>query len=567
MEALVKLLTLPLTKKQVESSMAVQSLKPRIDMMKARYGDDQAKIKRETNFLYEQAGVNPLAGCLPSIVTIPIFIGLYRSLTNVATEGLLDTQGFYWIPSLAGPTSINTRGTEWLFPFVDGAPASGWDNALPYLVLPVLLVACQYVSSSIISPPIDPNAENANTQRALYTFLPMMIGWFALNVPSGLGLYYLANTVMTTLIQVWLRKLGGADVQINELGPITKVGTGRRMGQAVSDDDVWKPSAAYQASIEADAAAAAAAAEAGAANAAAEIVRINPQLLGAGGLDPSKEAPQNIASFSEMLAKGFLPVNLSLPGLRVQNIDPPVLTVEQFLPGEVCDALRQAAQASGKMKVSGVGGTGDLKEDIRTSSTLAITKEVLADCPEIKPLLQQLLDRAVQLLGDELDTAALSGMQFVRPTAPTQLAPELPQIAHYLPGQHFLSHEDGFPSAIALDKGYQRRATLLIYLNDVLQGGQTQFDHLGFGVQPQRGKALLFFPSFSGGKSDARTLHTAEDAAEGAEKWVFQLWLCAGLPIRPKVDAAAMAAQQLAAQRKGGVSPQKPKRANKKKQR
>lgn len=60
--------------------------------------------------------------------------------------------------------------------------------------------------------------------------------------------------------------------------------------------------------------------------------------------------------------------------------------------------------------------------------------QVLADCPEIKPLLQQLLDRAVQLLGDELDTAALSGMQFVRPTAPMQLAPELPQIAHYLPG-------------------------------------------------------------------------------------------------------------------------------------
>jgi YidC/Oxa1 family membrane protein insertase len=111
-------------------------------------------------------------------------------------------QGFYWIPSLAGPTSINTRGTEWLFPFVDGQPPIGWDNAAPYLVLPVLLVLCQYVSSSIISPPIDPNAENANTQRALYTFLPMMIGWFALNVPSGLGLYYLANTVMTTLIQV-----------------------------------------------------------------------------------------------------------------------------------------------------------------------------------------------------------------------------------------------------------------------------------------------------------------------------------------------------------------------------
>ena len=181
----------------------------------------------------------------------------------MATEGLLDTQGFYWIPSLAGPTSISVRGTEWLFPFKDGAPAIGWSAAAPYLVLPVLLILCQYVSSSVISPPIDPNAENANTQRALYTFLPLMIGWFALNVPSGLGLYYLSNTVMTTLIQVWLRKLGGADVQINELGPITKVGTGRRMGPVATDDEAWTPSAAYAAAVEADAAAAAAAAAAG----------------------------------------------------------------------------------------------------------------------------------------------------------------------------------------------------------------------------------------------------------------------------------------------------------------
>lgn len=51
---------------QIESSMAVQSLKPRIDMMKARYGDDKNKIQRETQILYEQAGVNPLAGRCPA---------------------------------------------------------------------------------------------------------------------------------------------------------------------------------------------------------------------------------------------------------------------------------------------------------------------------------------------------------------------------------------------------------------------------------------------------------------------------------------------------------------------
>ena len=54
--------------------------------------------------LYQEAKVNPLAGCLPTLVTLPVWISLYRALSNVADEGLL-TEGFFWIPSLAGPTS------------------------------------------------------------------------------------------------------------------------------------------------------------------------------------------------------------------------------------------------------------------------------------------------------------------------------------------------------------------------------------------------------------------------------------------------------------------------------
>lgn len=138
---------------------------------------------------------------------------------------------------------------------------------------------------------------------------------------------------------------------------------------------------------------------------------------------------------SSPLSQGFLSVNLQHPGIRVQNIDPPVLTVDNFLPPETCDALSHAAKTSGRMKQSGIGGTGDLKEDIRTSNTLPITKEVLQDCPDIKQPLQQLLDTAVQLLGSQLDKSAIQSMQFVKPSGPTQLAPELPQVAHYLPGQ------------------------------------------------------------------------------------------------------------------------------------
>ena len=97
----------------------------------------------------------------------------------------------------------------WLYPFVDGHPPIGWDEASRYLALPVLLVIAQFISTAVISPPIDPNDENAKTQKAIFAFLPLMIGYFSLNVPAGLSLYYFANSVLTTAQQYWLRKLGG----------------------------------------------------------------------------------------------------------------------------------------------------------------------------------------------------------------------------------------------------------------------------------------------------------------------------------------------------------------------
>ncbi|KAI7998865.1 hypothetical protein LOK49_LG10G00240 [Camellia lanceoleosa] len=121
---LVKAATFPLSKKQVESAMAMQSLQPQIKAIQQRYAEDQERIHLETARLYKLAGINPLAGCLPTLATIPIWVGLYRVLSNAADEGLL-TEGFFWIPSLSGPTTIAARqngiGISWLFPFVVSA--------------------------------------------------------------------------------------------------------------------------------------------------------------------------------------------------------------------------------------------------------------------------------------------------------------------------------------------------------------------------------------------------------------------------------------------------------------
>ncbi|CAM0877977.1 unnamed protein product [Alopecurus aequalis] len=215
---LIKGATFPLTKKQVESALAMRSLQPQVKAIQERYAGDQERIQLETARLYKLSGVNPLAGCLPTLVTIPVWIGLYRALSNVANEGLL-TEGFFWIPSLAGPTTISARqsgqGISWLFPFTDGHPPLGWSDTLAYLVLPALLVISQYVSAQIMQPSQSNDPSQQGAQTAL-KFLPLLIGYFALSVPSGLSLYWLTNNVLSSTQQVWLQKLGGAKNPVKE---------------------------------------------------------------------------------------------------------------------------------------------------------------------------------------------------------------------------------------------------------------------------------------------------------------------------------------------------------------
>lgn len=75
---LVKLGTFPLTKKQVESTVAMQDIQPRVKELQSRYPNDPERLQMETARLYKDSGINPLAGCLPTLATIPVFIGLYR---------------------------------------------------------------------------------------------------------------------------------------------------------------------------------------------------------------------------------------------------------------------------------------------------------------------------------------------------------------------------------------------------------------------------------------------------------------------------------------------------------
>lgn len=239
----VKALTFPLTKTQIESTTKMQQIAPAAKQLQERYRDkDPARLNLELQKLYTENQVNPLAGCLPAFAQIPLFIGLYRSLLNLAKEDKL-SESFLWLPSLEGPVADYQQGIGWLTEWVNGAPKLGWHDTACYLVLPVLLVISQFASTELLTPKSDDPQQQQS--QAILKFLPLMIGWFSLSVPSGLGLYWLTNNIVTTATTLLIRQqvaplelaggaAGGAAVAEP---PQSKGFGGRRYGEIIETTD------------------------------------------------------------------------------------------------------------------------------------------------------------------------------------------------------------------------------------------------------------------------------------------------------------------------------------------
>jgi len=153
--------------------------------------------------VYQTNQINPLAGCIPALVQIPIFIGLYRAVLNLAKEDRLDER-FLWLPNLEGPIygADPAHGSDWLLKnWNNGIPSLGWEDTLAFLSLPVILIVSQYVSMALMTPTMNKDQE----QPAILKFLPLMVGWFSLNVPAALGIYWVVNNIVTTLLTLQIR--------------------------------------------------------------------------------------------------------------------------------------------------------------------------------------------------------------------------------------------------------------------------------------------------------------------------------------------------------------------------
>lgn len=197
---IVKILTFPLTLTQTRSMNAQKQLQPRIQELQKKHGKDRERMAQEQMKLYREAGVNPLSGCLPLVVQMPILIGLYAALITLGPT--ISQSRFYWIPDLGYPTYF--EGLGW----ISAAFSAGeYTRLASYLVLPILLVVSQFVMQKWMSPTPPSGGDSSNPAagmtRQLMFMMTFMFGFFTLTVPAGLTLYWVTSNALQ-LLQQWI---------------------------------------------------------------------------------------------------------------------------------------------------------------------------------------------------------------------------------------------------------------------------------------------------------------------------------------------------------------------------
>ena len=219
-----------------------------------------------------------------------------------------------------------------------------------------------------------------------------------------------------------------------------------------------------------------------------------------------KKTPAGPSAWRELRQSIDLDAWRMCPPARVLSADPAISAVEGFLAPDVCDwIIARAGEHTAPAKVIGAGANAPVKDQIRTNSTAELG------------LVHT--DLVVLLIRHRL--SALCG-------APVT-AMEVPQVLHYQVGQEFRLHEDylrpdGAYRAQDLASHGQRIKTLLIYLNDGFDGGETDFPTVGLRFKGAKGEALMFSNVLTDGSPDRRMRHAGLPPSAG-EKWLFSQWV------------------------------------------
>lgn len=171
---LIKILVYPLTKKQLQSMKAMQKIQPQMKKLQDKYKDNPKILQEKMIELYQKEGANPMSGCLPMLIQMPILMGMYYTLYAFDYGGAAPS--FLWLPSLS--------------------------ETDPTYALPFLSAATTFLQQKMMS-----NVGEANQQmRVMMIIMPLFIGWISLQFPAGLVLYWVTMNIVQIIQQWWTNR-------------------------------------------------------------------------------------------------------------------------------------------------------------------------------------------------------------------------------------------------------------------------------------------------------------------------------------------------------------------------
>ncbi len=208
---LIRLLLLPLGLKQMksmkEAQIKMKALQPELDRLKKKYANDKQKLQQEQMRLQQEAGIMKaqMAGCLPTLLQMPILFAFYYALIGLAAQGRIDNASWYFIPDISQPHY--REGLSWLtndFTLQKLFQPDIW----PYLVLPALLAITQFAMTKYTqqAQPQDDSNPAAGMMGSMTWVMTLMFVWFALQVPAGLSLYWVVSNVFALAQQLYVNR-------------------------------------------------------------------------------------------------------------------------------------------------------------------------------------------------------------------------------------------------------------------------------------------------------------------------------------------------------------------------
>lgn len=219
----------PLTRKSQKSMHEMQSLGPKMKELKEKHKDDKKRQQEETMKLYREHGVNPMGGCLPIFLQLPILIGLFGAL-RYAIE-LRQAPFFLWMKDLSQPDALMMLPDD--IPLLGGGPLN---------ILPILMIVAMFLQQKLTPKPAA-DAQAEQTQKMMMWMMPAMFGFLFYSMPSGLVLYFMTSTGLgaleSHLIRRHMDKLGKLPAKKSkkkkkkenwvERATRTKAGRGRKL--------------------------------------------------------------------------------------------------------------------------------------------------------------------------------------------------------------------------------------------------------------------------------------------------------------------------------------------------